>query len=108
MCVKPIINAELLTSKAIAITPSDFAKAGHPNRHQSELWVCCDRGKLGTEVCMFDVHTMLETSRTIIKGDQIQCMALYGDHVWLGSRSVLTNECDPRSGFINVLDVECR
>ena len=30
MCVKPI-NAKLVTSKAIAITPSDFAKAGHPN-----------------------------------------------------------------------------
>ena len=104
MCVKSI-NTRLLMSKAIAITPSDFVKAGHPNRLQSELWMCCDRDKLGTEVCMFDVHTMLEINRTFIKGNKIQCIALYGDHVWLGSRSVFTNEYDPRPGVIDIFSI---
>jgi hypothetical protein len=36
---------------------------------------------------MFNTHTMLEVNRTLIKDNQVQCMALCGDHVWVGSRA---------------------
>ena len=85
MCVQPISGKQSLR-RAIAITPSNFAKAGHPNRLQSELWVCCD-GAEGTEVSMFNTHTMVKVNRTFIKDNQVQCMALCGDHVWVGSRA---------------------
>ena len=84
MCVQPISGKQSLR-RAIAITPSNFAKAGHPNRLQSELWVCCD-GAEGAEVSMFNTHTMLEVNRVLINVDQVQYMALCGDHVWVGSR----------------------
>ena len=85
MCVQPISGKQSLR-RAIAITPSNFAKAGHPNRLQSELWVCCD-GAEGAEVSMFNTHTMVKVNRTFIKDNQVQCMALCGDHVWVGSRA---------------------
>ena len=85
MCVQPISGKQSLC-RAIAITPSNFAKAGHPNRLQSELWVCCD-GAEGAEVSMFNTHTMLKVNQTFIKDNQVHCMALCGDHVWVGSRA---------------------
>ena len=85
MCIAPITGKQSLR-RAIAITPSNFAKAGHPNRLQSELWVCCD-GAEGAEVSMFNTHTMVKVNRVFIKDNQVQCMALCGDHVWVGSRA---------------------
>ena len=85
MCVAPISGKQSLR-RAIAITPSNFAKAGHLNRLQSELWVCCD-GAEGAEVSMFNTHSMVKVNRVFIKDNQVQCMALCGDHVWVGSRA---------------------
>ena len=85
MCVQPISGKQSLR-RAIAISPSNFAIAGHPNRLQSELWVCCD-GAEGAEVSMFNIHTMVKVNRTFIKDNQVQCMALCGNHVWVGSRA---------------------
>ena len=85
MCVAPISGKQSLC-RAIAITPSNFAKAGHPYRLQSELWVCCD-GAEGAEVSMFNTHTMIKVNQFFIKDNQVQCMALCGDHVWVGSRA---------------------
>ncbi|MCG8622143.1 MAG: hypothetical protein MJE68_09140, partial [Proteobacteria bacterium] len=85
MCVQPISGKQSLC-QAIAITPSNFAKAGHITRLQSELWVCCD-GAEGAEVSMFNTHTMLKVNQTFIKDNQVHCMALCGDYVWVGSRA---------------------
>ena len=85
MCVSPISGKQSLR-RAIAITPSNFAKAEHPNRLQSELWVCCD-GPEGAEISMFNTHSMVKVNQVFIRDNQVQCMALCGDHVWVGSRS---------------------
>ena len=85
MCVAPISSKQSIR-RAIAITPSNFHKAGYPNRLQSELWVCCD-GAEGAEVSMFNTHSMVKVNRVFIKDNQVQCMALCGDHVWVGSRA---------------------
>ena len=85
MCVAPISSKQSIR-RAIAITPSNFHKAGYLNRLQSELWVCCD-GAEGAEVSMFNIHSMVKVNRVFIKDNQVQCMALCGDHVWVGSRA---------------------
>ena len=85
MCVAPIYSKQSLR-RAIAITSSNFHKAGHPNRLQSELWVCCD-GAEGAEVNMFNTHSMAQVNRVFIKDNLIQCMELCGDHVWVGTRA---------------------
>ena len=100
MCVSPITGKQSLC-QAIAITPSNFAKAGHPNRLQSELWVCCD-GAEGAEVSMFNTHTMVNVNQVFIKDNQVQCMALCGDHVWVGSRAGI------EYGVINIFSIGSR
>ena len=85
MCVASV-KSKLSLCRAIAITPSNFAKAGYPDRLQSELWLCCDSDE-GAEISIFNIHTMVEINCTFIKDKQVQCMALCGDHVWSGSRS---------------------
>ena len=87
MCVQPISGKQSLRiHQALAITPSNFSRAGHPNRLQSELWVCCD-GAEGAEVSIYNTHTMAKVNRYFIKDNQVQCMALCSDHVWVGSRA---------------------
>ena len=85
MCVQPLSGKQSLR-RAIAITPSNFAQARFCSRLQSELWVCCD-GAEGAEVSMFNTHTMLNVNQVFIKDNQVQCMALCGDHIWVGSRA---------------------
>ena len=85
MCVASV-KSKLSLRRATAITPSNFTKAGYPNQLQSELWLCCDSDE-GVEIIMFSIHTMVENNHIFIKDKQIQCMALCGDQVWLGSRS---------------------
>jgi serine/threonine protein kinase/Leucine-rich repeat (LRR) protein len=84
MCVVPI-RRKVSLHKAIAITPSNFVKAGCLNRLQSELWICCDSEE-GAEICVFNIHTMTEVKRVFIKNNQIECMVLCGDQVWMGSQ----------------------
>ena len=100
MCVAPI-SGKLSLRQAKAITPSNFAKAGHPNRLQSELWVCCD-GAEGAEISMLNIHTMEKVNRVFIKDNQVQCMALCGDHVWVGSRSGI------EYGIIGIFSIRSR
>lgn len=85
MCVVPF-RRNISLHRAIAITPPNFVNAGCPNRLQSELWVCCD-SKEGAEICVFNIHTMTEVKRVFIKNNQIECMVLCGDQVWMGSQS---------------------
>ena len=85
MCVAPVGSKQSIR-QAVAITSSCFAKAGHLNRMQSELWVCCDSAE-GAEVSMYNTHSMMEVNRVFIKDNQVQCLALCGDHVWVGLRA---------------------
>ena len=85
MCVYPI-KSKYSLRRAIALTPANFIEAGAPTRLQNELWVCCD-GAEGAELNIYNSHTMVKTSRHFIKENQVQCMALCNDHVWVGSRA---------------------
>ena len=86
MCVAPISGKQSLR-RAIAITPSNFAKkTGSPNQCHSELWVCCD-GSEGAEIGMFNILTMVKINQVFIKDNQVQCMAVCGDHVWVASKA---------------------
>ena len=101
MCVVPV-KRKVSLHTAIAITPSNFAKAGYSIRLQSELWVCCDSEE-GTEISIFNIHTMVEINRIFIKDNHIQCMVLCGDQVWMGSTS--GNESNR---IINIFSVSSR
>ena len=68
-----------------AITPHDFTLAGVVHKH-SELWVFCD-GKEGTELSMYNTNTVVKISKNFIKGKQVQCACLCGNHVWVSSQA---------------------
>lgn len=99
-CMMPI-SGERSLRRAIAVTPSNFAKAGHHIRLHSELWVCCD-GKEGAEVSIFNTKTMARMSRIFIKDNYVQCMALCGDHIWVSSRAGI------EYGVIDIFSIESR
>ena len=84
MCVFPVKSRYSLRH-AIALTPANFIEAGMPPKLQNELWVCCD-GVDGAELNVYNSHTMVKASEHFIKDNQVQCMALCKDHVWVGSR----------------------
>ena len=84
MSVNPI-KGKLAVRKACAITPHQFAKA-QARQSTSELWICCD-GKDGTEINMYSTNTMVKVNRSFIKDNQVQCICLCQDHVWVGSRA---------------------
>ena len=85
---------------ACAITPTDFAKCGL-QRNSSELWVCCD-GAEGAEINVFTANTMVKVNKNFIKENQVQCMALCGDHIWVGSRAGI------EYGVIDIFGMESR
>ena len=101
MCVAPI-KRKVSLHRAVAITPSNFTNAGYPNRLKSELWVSCNSEE-GTEISIFNIHTMIEVNRIFIKDNQIECMVLCGDQIWMGSQS--GNES---SGTIDIFSVGSR
>ena len=84
MSVHPM-KGKLAVQMSCAITPHQFAEA-NSRHHSSELWVCCD-GKDGTEINMYSTNTMVKVNRSFIRDNQIQCICLCKDHVWVGSRT---------------------
>ena len=84
MCVHPVKSRYSLR-RICAITPHDFTRAGVARSH-SELWVCCD-GAEGAEVNIYNTNTMVKISKNFIKENQVQCICLCGDHVWVSSRA---------------------
>ena len=86
MGVIPIMINKFSLRRAVAITPTNFANVGLFSRHEGELWVCCD-GNEGAKISMFNLHSMVEVSRVFIKDNQVQYMALCGNHVWVASRA---------------------
>lgn len=84
MSVNPM-KGRLAVRKACAITPHQFTEA-QSRQNTSELWICCD-GKDGTEINMYSTNTMVKVNSSFIKDNQIQCICLCKDHVWVGSRA---------------------
>ena len=86
MCIAPI-KSQLTLRQGIIISPAVFAKAGHLNKLENELWVCCD-GLEGMEMNVYNMHTMVKLlNQPYFKENQFSCMALCGDHIWICSRS---------------------
>ena len=83
-CVHPVKSKYSLRC-ICAITPRDFTVAGVARSH-SELWVCCD-GAEGTEIDIYNTNTMVKISNNFIKENQVQCLCLCGDHMWVSSRT---------------------
>ena len=84
MCVHPVRSGFSLRCMC-AIPPVDFTHAQLPHI-SSEIWVCCD-GAEGTELNIYNANTMVKISKNFIKENQVQCICLCGDHVWVGSRA---------------------
>ena len=79
-------KSKLSLRKAVALTPTDFNKAGVTNKKYNELWVCCD-GVDGIELNMFVSHTMFKSNKTFIRDRQVLCMTLCNDHIWMATRA---------------------
>ena len=84
MAIHPV-RSRFSLRRGCAITPHDYAKAnvGHT---ASELWICCD-GSEGAELNIFNTNRMVKVSKNFIKENQVQCMCVCGDHVWVCSRA---------------------
>ena len=59
-----------------------------PEPPNVELWLCCDSDK-GAEITVYQVDNMAILKQNRIKGNQVRCMALCGDHVWVATRAGL-------------------
>ena len=100
MCVLPI-RSRFSLRQAITLTPANFIDAGAPTKLQNELWVCCD-GAEGVALHIYNTHTMVKVGKSFIKNNQVQCIALYNDHVWVGSRAGI------EYGVIDIFNIATR
>ena len=89
MCVFPV-KSRFSLQCAVALT----LRQGH-------LWVCCS-GAEGAELNIYNSKNMALVSRNYIKDNQVQCMALCNDHVWVASRAGI------QYGVINIFDLTSR
>ena len=80
MCVHPV-RSRFSLRHVCAVTPADFTYAS-----SREIWVCCD-GAEGAELNIYDANTMVKISNNFIRENQVQCICLCGDHIWVGSRA---------------------
>ena len=85
MAITPV-RSRFSLRRGCAITPHDYAKANASHAQSSELWICCD-GSEGAELNIFNTNRMVKLSKNFIKDNQVQCMCVCGDHVWVCSRS---------------------
>ena len=51
-----------------------------------ELWLCCDSGK-GAEITVYHPDNKATLRQNVIKDNQVLCMAVCGDNVWVASRA---------------------
>ena len=85
MGVHPV-RSRFSLRRGCAITPHDYAKAGVNHAQSSELWICCD-GSEGAELNIYNTNRMVKLNKNFIKENQVQCMCVCGDHVWVCSRA---------------------
>ena len=84
----PVISKfSLRHACAAVLSPASSVNAGKDQRSSksNELWVCCDGAK-GAEINIFTTNAMAKSDMKFIEGNQVQCMALCGNHIWVGSR----------------------
>ncbi|KAL5463449.1 hypothetical protein EMCRGX_G032344 [Ephydatia muelleri] len=93
MSVQPV-RSRLSLRHACVITSTDLTEANVTR--ENELWVCCD-GAEGTEISVYTTNTMTKVSKNFIKDNQVRCISLCGDHVWVASRVGI--ECEAISIF---------
>lgn len=67
----------------------------------NELWICCD-GSEGSELNIYNTERMIKMSKCFIKENQIQCMSVCGDHIWLCSRAGI------EFGVIDIFNINSR
>ena len=69
-----------------SVTEDAFTRVCAPLINSSELWLCCD-GIDGTELNIINTNTMTKLHKRFTKDYQVQCIALCGDHIWMGTRA---------------------
>ena len=78
-----------LSSHACVVTTSFLNVSSHGENevmtHRDELWVCCD-GAEGTEIITCTTNTMTMVGRSLIEDNQVQCISVCGDHVWVATK----------------------
>lgn len=84
MSVIPV-RSRFSLRRAVAITPHHYAQA-NTGSQPGDLWVCCD-GAEGAELNIYSINKMVKVSKNFIKENQVQCMCVCGDHVWVCSRA---------------------
>ena len=57
-----------------------------PDPPNVELWLCCDSDK-GAEITVYHPESMTILKQKVMKDNQVQCMAVCGDNVWVASRA---------------------
>ena len=99
MCIAPM-KSQFSLRQGVIISPAAFAKAGHTNKIENELWICSD-GPEGMELNVYNIHTMAKLlNQPYFKETQFNCISLCGDHVWICSRSGVDY------GVIDVFSIE--
>ena len=78
------VRSKLSLRHACVITSTNLTEANISG--ENELWVCCD-GAEGTEISVYTTNTMTKVSTNFIKDNQVQCISLCGDHVWVATRA---------------------
>ena len=78
------VRSKLSLRHACVITSTNLTEANISGKN--ELWVCCD-GAEGTEISVYTTNTMTKVSTNFIKDNQVQCISLCGDHVWVATRA---------------------
>ena len=98
MTIQPV-KSKLSLRYACAITSTNLSKANISR--ENELWVCCD-GAEGTEISIYTTNAMTMISKQFIKDNQVQCISLCGDHVWVASRAGIGY------GVIDIFNIKTR
>ena len=98
MAVQPV-KSKLSLRHACAITSTNLSEVNISR--ENELWVCCD-GAEGTEISIYTTNTMTKVNKNFIKDNQVQCISLCGDHVWVASRAGI------EYGVIDIFNIKTR
>ena len=85
MGVQPV-HSHFPLRTGCAIIPRNYAKANVNNEQSSELWICCDSSE-GAELNIYDTNQMVKINKNFMEENQVQCMCVCGDHVWVCSQT---------------------
>ena len=96
MGVHPIVSNYSLRTSCCCVSKLSLqhgaapvpAVTDSPDPPNVELWLCCDSDK-GAEITVYQADNMAILKQNSIKDNQVQCLALCGDNVWVASRAGL-------------------